>query len=109
MKNCIFCKIVEKKLPAKILYEDKKIVAFPDIYPSAPVHILVVPKKHIDTINQVKETDQMLLGKMILVAQELAHEQGIAKNGYRLSFNVGSNGGQIVNHIHLHLMGGRKF
>lgn len=109
MKDCIFCKIVEKKLPSNIFYEDQEIIAFPDIHPSAPVHILIVPRKHIDTIDHAEEIDQALLGKMILVAQKLAREQGIADKGYRLSFNVKEGGGQIINHIHLHLMGGKRF
>ncbi|MCL5795811.1 MAG: histidine triad nucleotide-binding protein [Patescibacteria group bacterium] len=109
MKDCIFCKIVNRELPARIIYEDKEIIAFPDIKPSAPVHILIVPKKHIDTIDHAEEIDQALLGKMILVAQKMARKLGVAEKGYRLSFNVKADGGQVINHIHLHLLGGKKF
>lgn len=107
-KDCIFCKIINGEIPAKILYEDQEIITFPDIHPSAPVHILIVPKKHIETIDHAEEIDQTLLGKMILVAQKLAREEGIANKGYKLIFNVKEDGGQIINHIHLHLIGGKK-
>lgn len=108
MKNCIFCKIVNKELPAKILYEDEEIVAFPDIHPSAPVHILVVPKKHIETIDHLEEGDQKIVGQMVMIAQKIAREKKISAAGYRLVFNVKSHGGQIIDHIHLHLLGGQR-
>lgn len=108
MKNCIFCKIAKKELPAKIEYEDKEIVAFDDIAPKAPVHILIVPKRHIASINELKKSDALIIGKLVLVAQKLAKEKGIDQSGYRLVFNTGANSGQIVDHIHLHLLGGQK-
>jgi len=105
--NCIFCKIAQKELPAKIQYQDKEIVAFNDINPKAPVHILIVPKKHIESINTLKTDDAFLIGKMVIVAQKLAKDMGIDQSGFRLIFNTGKNSGQIVDHIHLHLIGGQ--
>ena len=105
---CIFCDIVNKKSSAKIIYEDDEILAFPDINPSAPVHILIIPKKHIKSVNELKTEDQALLGKMILVAKKLAKENKIDQPGYRLTVNVGKDGGQIIEHLHLHLLGGKK-
>lgn len=104
MIDCIFCKITQKELPAKIQYEDKEIIAFDDIAPKAPIHILIVPKKHIVSINDLNETEAMLAGKMILVAKKIAQEKGL--KGYKLVFNVGREGGQLVDHLHLHLLGG---
>lgn len=107
MKHCIFCKILNKELPADILYEDDEVVAFPDIAQLAPVHILIIPKKHITSINELSdETGGDIVGKLIMVAKKLAKEQKIDKNGYKLLFRVGSDGGQEVPHIHLHLIGG---
>lgn len=105
---CIFCDIANKKSPAKLVYEDEEIVAFPDIHPSAPVHILIIPKKHLSCINDATDQDQLLLGKMILVAKKLAQENKIDKTGYRLVINCGKDGRQIVDHLHLHLLGGKK-
>lgn len=107
MNDCLFCKIIDKKIPSEIIYEDREVVTFNDIQPKAPVHILIVPKKHIDTIDHAEENDQQLLGKMILVAQKIAREKKISEAGYRLVFNVKSHGGQLVDHIHLHLLGGK--
>lgn len=109
MNECLFCKISDKKISAKIEYEDEEIVAFDDINPKAPVHILIVPKKHIPSVAEITEGDTGLLGKMIFVAKKLAEEKGIAESGYRLVFNTKKNAGQIVDHIHLHLLGGQKF
>ncbi len=103
--SCIFCDIISKKQPADIVYEDKEFIAFKDIKPSAPVHILVVPKKHIGSVNQLKNKDKLLIGKLILLAKSIANKQGIS-DGYKLIFNVGRKGGQLIDHIHLHLMGG---
>lgn len=107
MKNCIFCKIIKKEIPSEIIYEDNNIVAFADINPKAPVHILIVPKKHIPTVDDFKKEDSKIIGAMVLVAQKIARKQKLAKNGYRLVFNVRFHGGQVVNHIHLHLLGGK--
>ena len=105
---CIFCDIANKKSPAKILYEDDEILAFPDINPSAPVHILIIPKKHIKSANELEAENQVLLGKMILTAKKLAKENKIDQSGYRLVINTGKDGGQIIEHLHLHLLGGKK-
>ena len=106
--DCIFCKIASKEIAATIVYEDDDILAFRDINPVAPSHILIIPKKHIPTINDLSPEDQSLLGKMILVAKQIAEEEGISKSGYRLVLNCEKDGGQEVFHIHLHLIGGRK-
>ncbi len=105
--NCIFCRIINKKQTADIVYEDEKFMAFKDINPSAPVHILLMPKKHISSINHLEEKDKNLVGELILLAKKIAKKQNISK-GYKLSFNIGKKGGQIVNHLHLHLIGGWK-
>lgn len=104
--DCIFCKIVEKKIDAKIVFEDKELIAFKDIYPLAPVHILIIPKRHIASMNDVEVGDAKLLGNMIITAQKLAKEMKISEGGYKLLFRTGKNGGQEVDHIHLHLIGG---
>lgn len=103
---CIFCKIINREIPADIKYEDEDILAFADIKPIAPVHILIIPKKHIESINDIEDNDQMLVGKMIIVAKNLAKETGISEGGYKLLFRTGENGGQEIPHIHLHLIGG---
>ena len=105
---CIFCQIVNREAPAKIVYEDEEIIAFKDIHPVAPVHILVVPKRHIDSVEDLKEEDRELAGGLILVAKKVARQFSINKSGYKLVFNVGRGGGQIIDHIHLHLIGGWK-
>lgn len=105
--QCLFCQIVDKKIPASIVFEDDELTAFNDINPKAPVHILIVPKKHIATIDHLEPGDELLIGQMVYVAQKIARDKGISENGYRLVFNVRSHGGQIVDHIHLHLLGGQ--
>jgi len=106
MADCIFCKIVQHQNPADIVYEDKQIIVFKDIKPSAPIHLLITSKKHISSINHLKKQDAELISHMIFVAQKIAKAQGIAKKGYKLLFNVGRGGGQLIDHLHLHLMGG---
>lgn len=106
--NCLFCKISNSEIPTKFEYEDTEIAAFADISPKAPVHILIVPKKHITSVAEATEKDAELLGKMILVAKKLAEVKRIADTGYRLVFNTRKHAGQIVDHIHLHLLGGQK-
>ena len=103
----IFEKIANHEIPAKIVYEDDEIVAFHDINPQAPQHIVIVPRVAIESINDVAPEDAELLGKLIVVAKDLAAKSGIAKSGYRLVFNCGPDAGQSVDHIHLHLIGGR--
>ncbi len=106
--NCLFCSIAEGKIPATVVFEDETIMAFCDVNPQAPHHLLVIPKKHIATIDDANTDDALLLGLMVLRAQSLAATEGFNYSGYRLVFNVNSNGGQTVNHIHLHVLGGRK-
>lgn len=108
MENCIFCSIAKKDSPTNIEYEDNDIIAFYDINPKAPVHILIIPKKHITAVSTLKDADTPLIGKMILIAKNLAEKEDIAKSGYRLVFNSGPQSGQLVEHIHLHLLGGKK-
>ncbi len=108
MKNCLFCKIIKGEIPAEIIWQNDEIFAFKDIHPLAPVHILIIPKKHISSVIELQDSDEKLMGKMIMAAKMLAEKQGIAKNGYKLLFRVGSHGGQEVPHIHLHLLGGAK-
>ncbi len=107
MSECIFCKIIAGEVPSKIVYEDDKVVAFEDINPQAPVHILVVPRKHIAKVDEMTPEDEPLLGHMVFVAKEIAKVKGLDE-GYRLVLNNGPAGGQAVFHIHLHLLGGRQ-
>lgn len=106
--NCIFCQIAKKELPAEIVYEDGNVVAFKDINPIAPVHYLIIPKKHIASVNHLEPQDKELIGELFLAAKKIANKEGIADNGYRLVFNVGKDSGQMVDHLHLHLLGGKK-
>jgi len=105
---CIFCKIANKEIKAEIVYEDEDILAFKDIHPQAPVHILVIPKRHIESVNSLEKKDALLAGRMIMAAKELAEKFGIAENGYKLLLRVGKDGGQEVPHLHLHLLGGAR-
>jgi histidine triad (HIT) family protein len=105
--SCIFCKIISGEAPASILYRDDLVLAFRDIHPIASTHILIVPNRHIDSLNEVEPEDQSMLGHMLLVARQLAVQEGIAEHGYRLIINTGVHGGQTVFHIHLHLVGGK--
>ncbi|MBI5049535.1 MAG: histidine triad nucleotide-binding protein [Nitrospirae bacterium] len=105
--NCLFCRIVEKKIPSKKVYEDEHVFAFEDIHPQAPVHILVVPKKHISTILEAKEEDNELIGRMFQTANKLAKDRGVAERGFRLVLNCNRESGQTIYHIHLHLLAGR--
>lgn len=107
--NCLFCKIVDRKIPAKLVHSDEMTVAFEDINPQAPTHILIVPNKHIPDIQSMKEGDQELVGRLFFVARNLAEKQGLDKEGYRLVINNGRDAGQAVFHIHLHLLSGRAF
>jgi histidine triad (HIT) family protein len=106
--NCIFCKIVSREIASPLLYEDAEIVAFKDLYPKAPHHILIIPKAHIATLNDTDESHQALLGRIMLAAKQLAKELGVAESGYRVIMNCNSGGGQEVFHIHLHLLAGRQ-
>ena len=108
MSDCLFCKIVAKTIPANVVHEDNQVMAFRDISPKAPTHILVIPKKHIATVNDIGDDDKLLIGHMISVAKQLANSEGLAEDGYRLVMNCNDDGGQTVFHIHLHLLGGRQ-
>lgn len=105
--STIFSKIIAREVPAKIVYQDDRVTAFHDISPAAPVHILIVPNKEIASMNEATEADEAVLGHMLVVAAQIAREQGIAESGYRLIINTNSHGGQEVFHLHLHLLGGR--
>jgi len=104
--SCIFCKIARHEIPANVRFESDEIIAFDDINPSAPIHVLVIPKVHITSLRATEIDDQMLLGKLVYRAKLLAEELNIAESGYRVSINVGKWGGQIVSHLHLHILGG---
>ncbi len=106
--DCLFCKIVNRELPADIVFEDDEVVAFNDISPQAPTHMLIIPKKHIATVNDLTDAEIDLPGKLILRAKAIASEKGIAESGYRLIMNCNEQGGQTVFHVHLHLLGGRQ-
>ena len=106
--DCLFCKIVANEIPAEKLYADDDVTAFRDINPAAPSHVLVIPNKHIAAINEASPEDQVLLGKLLLVANQVAEQEELAKNGFRYVINTGKHGGQTVFHIHLHILGGRQ-
>ncbi len=105
--SCIFCKIIERKLPAKIIYEDEHVIAFEDINPQAPVHALIIPKKHIPTILDLKEEDSNLVAHVLNIANKIANDEGIAQRGFRVVTNCNPESGQSVYHIHFHVLGGR--
>ncbi|MCG2722557.1 MAG: histidine triad nucleotide-binding protein [Thermodesulfovibrionales bacterium] len=105
--GCLFCEIIERKRPAKIVYEDAQVMAFDDIHPQAPVHTLIIPKKHIATNLDLQEEDLGLVGHLFQIANRIASEKGIAENGFRLVMNCNRDSGQTVFHVHLHLLGGR--
>ncbi len=105
--DCIFCKIAAQEIPAKIVYQDDELIAIEDINPAAPIHILLIPRKHIPSLDQAGLEDASLLGHLQLTAARIANEQGIATRGYRLVNNCGEWGGQLVMHVHYHLLGGR--
>ena len=106
--DCIFCQIASGKIPSDTVYQDQEIVAFRDINPKAPVHILIIPKKHIASLDQLSQSDTALVGRMVAVASRLAKGEGVAEKGYRLAINCGKEGGQLVPHLHMHLLGGRQ-
>ncbi len=104
--DCIFCKIIRKELPAEFIFENENVVVFKDIKPSAPVHLLIVTKKHIPSVNEINFEDKELVGELFLVAQRVAEESGVKDTGYKLAVNVGEGAGQEVPHLHIHLLGG---
>lgn len=105
--DCIFCKIASGEIPSELIYEDEDVVVFPDINPLTPVHLLVIPRKHVSSLAEMADDETPLIGKMVKVANKVAKEQGISENGYRLTINSGADAGQVVFHLHMHLMGGR--
>jgi len=106
--NCIFCKIISGEIPGEKIYDDDLVTAFRDIHPVAPTHILIVPNKHIPSVNELAEEDEYLTGRMLTVAKKLAAQEEVDENGYRLIINTGPHAGQVVFHLHLHLIGGQK-
>ena len=108
METCLFCRIANKELPSKMAYEDDRVIAFHDISPQAPVHVLVCPRKHIATLNDVSPEDAALLAHMFDTARRIAEQFGVAQRGYRTVINVNADAGQSVFHLHLHVIGGRK-
>ncbi len=107
MEDCIFCKIIAGEIPGNIIHRDDEVVAFHDVNPVAPVHVLIIPRKHMSSINEAVEEDRQVLGELMLRAKAIAKELNIAESGYRLVINTGKSVGQTVFHIHLHLLGGR--
>ena len=106
--DCLFCKILAGDVPAELVYESNEAIAFRDINPQAPSHVLIIPRQHIETINDLGPGDAALIGNLFLVAQQVAKDEGIAENGYRVVMNCNSDAGQTVFHIHLHMLGGRR-
>jgi len=109
MSNCIFCKIAKKEIPANVIAETENLVAFRDITPQAPVHFLIIPKKHIPTLNDISSGDANIIFEAFLLAKDLAKKEGISEDGYRVVVNTNAGAGQSVFHIHWHVLGGRKF
>ena len=105
-ENCLFCKIVNQDIPGEFLYEDDTLVVFRDIHPAAPVHLLIVPRKHIRSINDLTANDDAILAEMITTARQMAAKEAVDASGYKLLFNVEKGGGQVIFHLHLHLIGG---
>jgi histidine triad (HIT) family protein len=108
-ENCLFCKIVAGEIPSAKIYEDEFCVAFNDINPQAPTHILIIPREHLDSLDKAQRSDKETLGHLLLAAAEIAREKNFAEDGYRTVINTNSDGGQTVFHLHIHLLGGRPF
>ena len=106
--DCIFCQIIAGKVPSEIVYQNKEVIAFRDINPQAPIHLIIIPKRHIPSLAHLSEEESPLIGQMINIANHLAKMESISESGYRLVMNCGDEGGQLVSHLHLHLLGGRK-
>ena len=105
--SCIFCKILSGETPASVIYRDEQVTAFRDTHPIARTHILIIPNRHIASVNELEPGDEALVGHMVLVAKELAAQAGVAENGYRLMINTGTHGGQTIPHLHVHLIAGK--
>lgn len=108
MAACVFCEIVAGRSPANVEYEDDEIIAFQDIYPKAPIHLLVIPRRHVESVMALAPEDAPLVGRMVLAAKRLGEARGLAERGYRLAFHCGPEGGQVVYHLHLHFLAGRR-
>jgi histidine triad (HIT) family protein len=106
--DCIFCQIAAGKIPSELLYQDEEVVAFPDINPQAPTHLLIIPRRHIPSLAHLSEAESPLIGHMAGIVNRLAREAGISQSGYRVVISCGEEGGQVVPHLHMHLLGGRK-
>ena len=106
--DCVFCKIVAGEIPSDILYQDDEVIAFRDINPQAPVHLLIIPRAHIPSLTELTESQLALMGRMVSAANQLAEKEGVSESGYRLVVNCGKQGGQLVPHLHMHLLGGRE-
>jgi histidine triad (HIT) family protein len=107
-EDCVFCRIIRGEISSNILYKDEDVVAFPDINPATPVHLLIVPRKHIPSLTDMTDEETKLVGKMVIAAKKIAREQGLFEKGYRLTINNGPDAGQVVMHLHMHFMGGRN-
>ena len=107
-ENCIFCKIIKGEIPSQKVYEDEEILAFNDINPAAPIHVLVIPKKHITSLAEIEDGDEIIVGKIYKVINEIAEKLGVKEKGYRVIVNCGKDGGQEVGHLHFHLLAGKK-
>jgi histidine triad (HIT) family protein len=108
MENCIFCKIANGEIPSNKVYEDDKVLCFKDLNPEAPVHVLIIPKEHISSLNDLNEDNSKIISHIFLTAKKVAKELGIERNGYRIVSNCGEDGGQTVGHVHFHMLGGRN-
>ena len=108
MEDCVFCKIISGDIPSEKVYEDDDLFAFEDLNPAAPVHVLIIPKKHVETLRDIGEADRELIGAIFVAANKIAIEKGLAEEGFRIVANCGENGGQTVFHVHYHLLGGRR-
>lgn len=108
MEDCLFCKIINKEIPANIVFENENILAFEDIEPQAPIHLLIIPKKHIATINDIEPQDKNICGDILLAAKEIANTMNVDSSGFRIIFNTNEDAGQTVFHIHMHFLAGRK-
>jgi len=108
MSDCLFCRIAAKEIPADLVYEDQQAIAFRDIHPQAPTHVLIIPRRHVSGLDAAGEAEEALLGHLAQVAARLAEQEGLAESGYRVVLNNGPDAGQAVAHLHLHLLGGRK-
>jgi histidine triad (HIT) family protein len=107
MAECLFCRIAAKEIPALVIYEDELVMAFRDINPQAPVHVLLIPKGHVASVREIEEAHPLVAGRLLRVARDVAQQEGVAESGYRLVANTGGDAGQAVPHLHLHLLGGR--